>query len=148
MKKKIAALFGITLILLITLFFVGPTAKIDTHLKLLTLPNDLDHYLIQTEARFSDIVPGAEKTIIWAHAAKTKTPWSIVYLHGYSATRQETAPLSDQIAAQLGANLFCTRLTGHGRSEAAMAEPTIVGKICPRVRAGEYPHAGISDLLS
>ena len=113
------------MILLVILFFAGPIAKIDTHLKMLALPNDLDLYLKQTEARFSDIVPGAEKTIIWANAAKTKTPFSIVYLHGYSATRQETAPLSDQIAAQLGANLMYTRLTGHGRSETAMAEPTV-----------------------
>ncbi len=125
MKKKTAALSGITMIVIIALFLAGPTAKIDARLKPLTLPEDLDQYLKQTEARFSDIVPGTEKTIIWADAAKTRTPLSIVYLHGYSATRQETAPLSDQIAARLGANLFYTRLTGHGRSGAAMAEATV-----------------------
>jgi esterase/lipase len=43
-----------------------------------------------------------------------RTPWSVVYLHGFSATRQETAPLSAQVAAALGANLFETRLKGHG----------------------------------
>jgi esterase/lipase len=125
MKKNIAGFFGVMLIILIILIFVGPTAKIDVNLKTLTLPNDLDQYLRQTEARYSDIVPGAEKTIIWANAAKTKTPLSIIYLHGYSATRQETAPLCELIAARLGANLYYTRLTGHGRSEAAMAEPTV-----------------------
>ncbi len=125
MKKKIALLFGIGLTTLIILFFLGPTAKIDHQLKRVILPEDLDLYLKQTEARFSDIVPGAEKTIIWAHAAKTRTPLSIVYLHGYSATRQETAPLSDHIAARLGANLIYTRLTGHGRSGSALAEPTV-----------------------
>jgi alpha-beta hydrolase superfamily lysophospholipase len=125
MKKKIAVFSGIVLSVLIILFVYGPTAKIDAQLKPLTLPKDLDHYLKQSEARYSDIVPGAEKTIIWANAAKTKTPLSIVYLHGYSATRQETAPLSDQIAARLGSNLIYTRLTGHGRTETAMAEPTV-----------------------
>jgi len=125
MKKKIAARIGIVLIVLVILFLLGPTAEIGIQLKPITLPEDLDQYLKQTEARFSDIVPGAEKTIIWANAAKTRTPLSIVYLHGYSATRQETAPLSDQIAAQLGANLFYTRLAGHGRNGAAMAEATI-----------------------
>jgi esterase/lipase len=125
MKKKLAALIGIALIVLVILFLIGPTADIGTQLKPITLPEDLDQYLKQTEARYSDIVPGAEKTIIWANAAKTRTPLSIVYLHGYSATRQETAPLSDQIAARLGANLFYTRLTGHGRNGAAMAEATL-----------------------
>jgi pimeloyl-ACP methyl ester carboxylesterase len=125
MKKKIALLFGMVSVVLVILFLAGPTAKIDAQLKPLTLPKDLDQYLKQTEARFSDIVPGAEKKIIWATARKTRTPLSIVYLHGYSATRQETAPLSDQIAARLGANLIYTRLTGHGRSGSAMAEPTV-----------------------
>jgi esterase/lipase len=125
MKKKIVCLFGFTLTVLVILFQAGPTAKIDAKLKPVNLPKDLDQYLKQSEARFSDIVPGAEKTIIWANAAKTRTPLSIVYLHGYSATRQETAPLCDQVAARLGANLVYTRLTGHGRCGPAMAEPTV-----------------------
>lgn len=125
MKKKIATLFWIALIALFILFLVGPTAEIDSQLKPIILPEDLDQYLKQTEANFPDIVPGAEKTIIWANATKTRTPFSIVYLHGFSATRQETAPMTDQIAAQLGANLFYTRLAGHGRSQTAMAEPTV-----------------------
>jgi esterase/lipase len=122
--KKIAAGFSIAMIILVVLFLSGPQAKVDLQIRPITLPSNLDHYLAQSEARFSDIVPGAEKTIIWANAAKTKTPLSIVYLHGYSATRQETAPLSDELAAQLGANLFYTRLTGHGRTGEALAAAT------------------------
>ncbi|MDD4273595.1 MAG: hypothetical protein PHG14_07705 [Desulfobacter postgatei] len=38
-----------------------------------------------------------------------------VYIHGFSATRKETAPLSDLVAKTLNANLFYTRLSGHGR---------------------------------
>jgi esterase/lipase len=60
---------------------------------------------------------------VWANPDKTKTPCAIVYLHGFSATRQETAPLSDLVAAQLGAYLYYTRLAGHGRGGEAMAEP-------------------------
>jgi esterase/lipase len=123
--KKIAAGIGIVVIVLVFLFFIGPRTKIDQQIKPINLPADLDQYLAESEAQFSDIVPGTEKTIVWANAEKTKTPLSIVYLHGYSATRQETVPLSDELAAQLGANLFYTRLTGHGRGSAAMAEPTV-----------------------
>jgi alpha-beta hydrolase superfamily lysophospholipase len=49
----------------------------------------------------------------------------VVYLHGFSATRQETAPLADEVAAELGANLYYARFTGHGRSGAALAEATV-----------------------
>ncbi len=109
-------------VILIAVFLAGPRVKVDTRLKPVALPDDLERYLAESEARFTDITPGAEKTIVWANAAKTKTPLAIVYLHGYSATRQEVAPLCDLVAARLGANLFYTRLTGHGRSGAAMAE--------------------------
>ncbi|MFM7625839.1 MAG: alpha/beta hydrolase, partial [Gammaproteobacteria bacterium] len=58
----------------------------------------------------------------WAHADRRRTPLAIIYLHGYTATRQEVAPLCDRLAAALGANLFYTRLTGHGRAPGAMGE--------------------------
>lgn len=43
-----------------------------------------------------------------------RTPWAVVYLHGFSATRQESAPVSAEVARALGANLYEARLTGHG----------------------------------
>jgi len=55
------------------------------------------------------------KRIVFADSVSPKrTPWSVVYLHGFSATRQETAPLSEDVARALGANLYETRLYGHG----------------------------------
>ncbi len=89
------------------------------------LPEDLDQYLAESESVFSDIVPGAEKTIIWAGEPGRKQRYSIIYLHGFSATRQETAPLSDLVARHLGANLFYTRLTGHGRHSDALLEGSV-----------------------
>ena len=81
------------------------------------LPDDLDAYLKQTEARFTDLRPNNEKLIVWADPSKkAKTPLSIIYLHGFSACRLEVAPLCDIVAHDLGANLFYTRLSGHGRS--------------------------------
>jgi esterase/lipase len=123
--KKTAIRIIIILMVLVLVFFTGPRTKINLKIKPMDIPTDLDRYLDESESKYPDIVPGAEKTIIWANDTKTKTPLSIVYLHGYSATRQETAPLADELAAQLGANLFYTRLSGHGRTGAAMVEPTI-----------------------
>jgi len=123
--KKIGIRVAAVVAVLVVLFLVGPRTKVDLELKTFDLPADLDQYLAESEAQYPDIVPGTEKTIVWANATKNKTPLSIIYLHGFSATRQETAPLSDELAAQLGANLYYARLSGHGRSDAAMAEPTV-----------------------
>jgi alpha-beta hydrolase superfamily lysophospholipase len=48
----------------------------------------------------------------------------VVYLHGYSASSEEIRPVPDQVAAGLGANLFFTRLTGHGLDGSALAKAT------------------------
>ncbi|WP_461412524.1 alpha/beta hydrolase [Gemmatimonas sp.] len=56
----------------------------------------------------------AKRVQFASRANPSKTSWSVVYLHGFSATRQETAPVSELIARKLGANLFETRLRGHG----------------------------------
>ncbi len=85
----------------------------------------LDDWLARSEARFSDIRPGLGKSIVWHSGAHQRTPWAVVYLHGFSASRAETAPLADKVAQQLGANLFYTRLAGHGRSGAAMGEASV-----------------------
>lgn len=82
----------------------------------------VDDYLVAQEARYPDIWPGAEKTVIWAHPERRPTPLSVVYLHGYSACRQETAPLCEQLASALDANLFYTRLRGHGRPAAHLVD--------------------------
>ncbi len=87
------------------------------------LPANLNAYLDESELAFPDIVSGTAKKIIWAGAIGQKTPLAIVYLHGYSATLEEIRPVPDRVARELGANLFFTRLAGHGRGSAAMAEP-------------------------
>jgi esterase/lipase len=125
--KKSRFIFG-GLAALGGLIAMGPRVRVEEDVQLPDLPDDLEAYLAGAEAQYPDITPGAEKTIIWAKGGgetldesapdspitKTRTPLSVVYLHGFSATRQETAPLADIVARELGANLFYTRLTGHG----------------------------------
>jgi esterase/lipase len=79
-----------------------------------------------SEDAFADIKPGNAKGIVWATTPGTRTRWAVVYIHGFSASRLETAPLAETVASQLGANLFYTRLTGHGRADGnAMGEATV-----------------------
>lgn len=99
---------------------------LDRDLVVPELTDDLDSYLLESESKFTDIRPGTEKKIIWQNPnQKSKTQYSIIYLHGFSASRQETAPLCDLVAQKLNANLFYTRLTGHGRNGDAMGEATV-----------------------
>ncbi|MCF2904451.1 alpha/beta fold hydrolase [Octadecabacter sp. CECT 8868] len=84
----------------------------------------LDAYLSQNETAVGGIRTGCEKQIIWADRPK-KTKVSVVYVHGFSASLGEVRPLPDLIANAFGANLFYTRLTGHGQDGAAMGRATV-----------------------
>jgi esterase/lipase len=130
MPKRLLTGLALAVSALCIAFFAGPVHRIAEPQEPPALPADttdgaaLERWLAAREAAHPDIVPGAEKTLVWAHPDRRPTPLSIVYLHGYSATRQEIAPLCDELAARLGANLFYTRLSGHGRAPAAMGEAT------------------------
>jgi esterase/lipase len=123
-KKIIKALIHGSLLLLV-IFTLGPSVNLDIHPKTLSLPADLDSYLKESEAAFSDIIPNTEKHIQWAHEDRQATELAFVYLHGFSASRQEISPVTENLAKDLGANLFQTRLTGHGRGYQPMGETSV-----------------------
>lgn len=79
--------------------------------------------LAAREAVFDDIRPDSDARIVWAGEAGARTDLVVIYLHGFSASRMETAPLVQTVAPSLDANLIEMRLSGHGRDGPAMAEP-------------------------
>lgn len=87
--------------------------------------DNLDNYLKSSESKYSDIVDGAQKQVVWNNNIPVKTKLSIVYLHGFSASAKELDPLIENLSNKLGANTYYTRLRGHGRSDDAMAEATL-----------------------
>ncbi|MBU3740625.1 MAG: hypothetical protein FGM55_16965, partial [Rhodoferax sp.] len=82
----------------------------------------IDGWLQAAEAAVPGIRPGNAKGVVWAGEPGRRTPWAVVYLHGFSASRLETAPLADIVGRGLGANVYYTRLTGHGLPAQAMAQ--------------------------
>ena len=83
-------------------------ARIDT-------TRDLDAYLRTREDSVGNVKRAARKGIIWRDSVhKSKTPLSIVYLHGFSATRSELSPVVEHLGDSLRANVFFTRLAAHG----------------------------------
>ena len=87
------------------------------------LPEDIEAWLADSEQRVAAqhaLIPDTEKRVTWHGDAGVRTRYAVVNLHGFSATRQETAPLAERVAIALGANLFETRLAGHGHTEQPM----------------------------
>ncbi len=80
--------------------------------------------LAQREATVPALRPGCEKRIQWAAKEDRQTPWSVVFIHGFSASAGELSPLPQMIAMALRANLFFTRLSGHGQDGAAFGAST------------------------
>ncbi len=114
--RRLAWIGSALAILAIVLWLLTPPT-LGTSPSTVALPADLDGYLEDIEnvadGRYG-LVPGTEKRIRWQEQG-TRTPIAVVNLHGFSATRQELSPTADIVADALGANLFETRLTGHGR---------------------------------
>lgn len=109
-------------------FFAGPRVAVDTTLTFdpATVGEDVETYLANAERDVPNLRPELAKEILWAFpTSKARTPLAIVYIHGFSASSGEIRPVPDEIASRLGANLFFTRLTGHGRDGPAMATGSV-----------------------
>jgi len=116
-------LFGF-IALLTLVYLLGPKAPLpdfNTDIPDLSIPlNQLDAHIAKQEALISDIRPGNHARIVWANDSikntPTKTPYSIVYLHGFSAGPMESDPVIFDLAKNFGFNLYLARLADHGRS--------------------------------
>lgn len=116
------------LLILVVVFFLGPRPKgnLEVTFSPKNLSENLDEYLLQKERKVSDLIAGAEKEIIWANPeTKAKTKIALIYIHGFSGTKEETRPLSDIIARNLDANLYYTRLEGHGQNGVELEKATL-----------------------
>ena len=118
-KYSLLKILAALIALAVVVFLLGPVNELgpDTPTARPLAPvvlSELDDWLAKNESQYKQLRPGTQKEIIWASENKTKTPWSVVYIHGFSATRLETSPLAERVATSIGANLYYTRLTGHG----------------------------------
>ena len=115
---KFGSLF--LLLIVVILYFSGEKVDFEDVSPVIEEVNieisQLDTYISNFEADIIDLKPGNEAKIIWADTlTKQPTEYSIVYLHGFSASHEEGAPLHTEFANKFGANLLLTRLEDHGR---------------------------------
>lgn len=125
MRRFLPVISASCLALVVTAYVTAPE-KLQNNASAVSLPEvDAEQWLMQREAavhRRTPITPDTEKRIRWADPEERGiTGIAIVYIHGFSATRQEIAPLPEVVAGRLGANLFETRLSGHGLQTQALA---------------------------
>lgn len=126
-RRIVLAVLGLIAVLALA-FLLGPRVPVDTTIRFdpSVIGDDPQAYVAKVEAAVPGIRDGLEKEIVWANPmVHAKTPLSIVYIHGFSASKGEVRPLPDDVADQLDANLFYTRLTGHGQDGAAMAQGSV-----------------------
>ena len=79
--------------------------------------SQLEAYVATQEAAHPNIKPGNASKIVFADSIPQKTPYSFVYLHGFSASHEEGAPVHTNVAQAFGGNLYLPRLAGHGLEE-------------------------------
>lgn len=128
LRRVALVLVGLALVGLALAFVFGPRepVRLTTSFDPAVIGSDPARYLAGEEANVPNLRPQAEKEIVWAYpASRAKTPLAIVYIHGFSASKGETRPLADAVAKELGANLFYTRLAGHGRDAPAMEQAEV-----------------------
>ncbi len=117
-KAKWIRFLLVFIVLLSVIYFLGPNPKTPVYKNALPqVPadaNGLINYVLAHEATHH-IKPNNEARIVWFDdSVRSKTEYAIVYLHGFSASQEEGAPLHRNIAKTFGCNLYLSRLAEHG----------------------------------
>ena len=85
---------------------------------------DLSDWLVNYEAQQPFVVDGGAARIRYQDTeSPDQTPLAFLGIHGFSACRQETAPVTQRLAEDFKANLIEVRLAGHGLTESGMDCP-------------------------
>ncbi|WP_026952647.1 alpha/beta hydrolase [Algoriphagus mannitolivorans] len=119
MLRKIFLFLFATAIVLVIVYMLGP--KTETQILTINFPevptgiSELEEYLKNREDTVVGLKPGNEAYIQWADSVnKGKTPYSIIYIHGFGAGPMEGDPVHRFLGEHFGANVFVTRLPEHG----------------------------------
>lgn len=102
---------------LFLLYLVGPhpaSPKYDKNLPAVPSIDKLEDYVTIKES-LHKLRTDNQARIVWNDdSSRVQTPYSIVYLHGFSASQEEGNPVHRNAARAIGANLFLARLAEHG----------------------------------
>lgn len=105
-------------------------------------PEELEQLIANHEEKSEPLRSGAEAKIIWYDKERRqKTPYSIVYLHGFKGTRGGGAPVHQMVAQLTGCNLYLGRLAEHGKKDdqplANLTLPSLIRSATDACRVGK-----------
>jgi len=108
------------IIIIVMIYFLGPkpakpvlSGKIKESLT--SDLTELENQISQAESSRLNIKEDNQARIVWYDSTqKEKTPYSVVYLHGFSASCGEGYPVNLDFAKRYGCNMYMSRLHGHG----------------------------------
>lgn len=105
------------IVLVFAVYFLGPEPDLpewseDSPVVPLQ-PDELEKYVAANESKHK-LKPDNEARILWEDSSRRKTEYSVVYLHGFSASQEEGDPIHEQFAKAFGCNLYLPRLADHG----------------------------------
>ncbi len=117
--KKIG--FGVLILTIVLLlaFLVGPKVAFAP----IVSPEIPDRIftLVQVDSMVtvSQLIPNLRpdngSRIYWADSTPKKTTWSLVYIHGFSASPEEGDPVFVELGKRYGMNVYVPILPGHGQ---------------------------------
>lgn len=114
-RKRIFITFP--LLVLVAVYFLGPTPHQNVWSRDLPTvpqePDELEAYVAANEAKHQ-LKPDNEARIVWNDSSRAKTEYSVVYLHGFSASQEEGDPVHIDFAKKFHCNLYLARLADHG----------------------------------
>ena len=120
MKRFLKYFLGL-IIILTAVAMLGPTEKFDkvdsTPIDLGVTIDEIEDYVSNKENQISNIKEDNHARILWQDSL-AKTPYAIVYLHGYSASHGEGYPIIQNFSKRYNCNAYLSRLELHGLNDA------------------------------
>lgn len=117
MKKKIAWVTGITVVVLAIVFLLGPKPKAPVYKdQLPEVPEQLTalEQFVQERERQYPVRYDNQARILWYDSVPRVTDYSFLYLHGFAGSYRDGYPLNHIIAHRYAGNLYFGRMAGHG----------------------------------
>ena len=118
---RIFKFFWILILILGGVYLIGPRVENpDLNMTPVEVPkeiNTLKNWISNKEKMLGNVRRGNESYIEFNDSIPKKTNYSVLYLHGFTASGIEGDPVHRKIAKFLNANLYVPRLYGHGLNE-------------------------------
>lgn len=110
-------IFLLVIVLLVVLYYAGPRLpRIPLNMELPDISVSLDSLEAYVRGKDAElpVKPGNGGEIVWADTVGKTTPYVLLYLHGFSASRYEGFPITNDFIKKFGVNAYLPRLAAHG----------------------------------